>query len=101
MEYRPIGSGTWIHVGRFPRKVGADGITVLGGNEPRGERGWKLGGGGGELEERETSKFFEKGRIGAGGEVVWGLMKVENNSKKWKLRLANRVHSQESMIKSP
>jgi len=74
---------------------------ILGRNEPRGERRWKLGGSGGELEERETGKFFEKGRIGAGGEVVWGLMKVENNSKKWKLRLANRVHSQESMIKSP
>ena len=57
----------WIRVGQFPRKVGADGGTVLGRNEPRGERGWKLGGGGGELEERETSKFFEKGRIGAGG----------------------------------
>jgi hypothetical protein len=40
---------------------------ILGRNEPRGERRWKLGGGGGELEERETSKFFEKGRIGAGG----------------------------------
>jgi hypothetical protein len=101
MEYRPIGSGTWIRVGRFPRKVGADGITVLGGNEPRGERGWKFGEGGGELEEWETSKFFEKGRIGLGGQVVWGLMKIENNSKKRKLRLANRVHSQESMIKSP
>jgi hypothetical protein len=91
----------WIRVGRFPRKVGADGGTVLGRNEPRGERGWKFGEGGGELEEWETSKFFEKGRIGLGGEVVWGLMKIENNSKKRKLRLANRVHSQESMIKSP
>jgi len=74
---------------------------ILGRNEPRGERRWKLGGSGGELEERETGKFFEKGRIGLGGEVVRGLMKIENNSKKWKLRLANRVHSQESMIKSP
>jgi hypothetical protein len=73
---------------------------ILGRDEPRGEMGWKLGGGGGELEERETGKLFEKGRIGAGGEVVWGLMKVENNSKKWKLRLANRVHSQESMVES-
>jgi hypothetical protein len=74
---------------------------VLGWNEPRGEGGWKLGEGDGELEEWETSKFFEKGRIGLGGQVVWGLMKIENNSKKRKLRLANRVHSQESMIKSP
>jgi len=41
------------------------------------------------LEEWETSKFFEKGRIGLGGQVVWGLMKIENNSKKGKLRLAN------------
>jgi len=75
--------------------------VVLGRNEPRGERGWKMGDGGGELEERETGKLFEKGGISAGGEVVWGLMKIENNSKKRKLRLANRIHSQESMVKSP
>ena len=74
---------------------------ILGRDEPRRKGGWKLGNGCGELEEWETGKLFEEGRIGAGGEVVWGLMKVENNSKKWKLRLANRVHSQESMIKSP
>ena len=49
---------------------------VLGWNEPRGERGWKLGEGDGELEEWETGKFFEKGRIGLGGDVVWGLMKI-------------------------
>jgi hypothetical protein len=60
-----------------------------------------LGEGGGESEEGETSKFFEKGRIGLGGQVVWGLMKIENNSNKRKFRLANRVHSQESMVKSP
>ncbi len=54
MEHRPIGSGTWIRVGRFPPKVGADGRTVLGRNEPRGERGWELGEGCGELEEREA-----------------------------------------------
>jgi hypothetical protein len=40
---------------------------VLGRNEPRGERGWKVGDGSGEFEERDTSKLFEKGRIGAGG----------------------------------
>ena len=74
---------------------------VLGRNEPSWERGWKLGEGGGELEEWETGKFFEKGRIGLGGQVVWGLMKIENNSKKRKLRLANRVHSQKSMVKCP
>ena len=62
---------------------------VLGRNEPRGERGWKLGNGGGDLEDWETGKFFEEGRIGAGGQVVWGLMKIENNSKKRKFRLAN------------
>jgi len=39
---------------------------ILGRDEPRGERGWKFGEGGGELEEWETSKFFEKGRIGLG-----------------------------------
>jgi 5,10-methylenetetrahydrofolate reductase len=59
-----------------------------------------LGNGGGELEEWETGKLLEEGRIGAGGEVVWGLMKVENNSKKRKFGLTDGVHSQESMIKS-
>jgi hypothetical protein len=48
-----------------------------------------LGNGGGDLEDWETGKFFEEGRIGAGGQVVWGLMKIENNSKKRKFRLAN------------
>jgi hypothetical protein len=100
MEYRPIGSGTWIRAGRFPRKVGADGRTVLGGNEPRGERGWKFGEGGGELEEWETSKFFEKGRIGLGSEVVWGLMKVENNPEKRKFGLTDGVHCEEGMVES-
>jgi hypothetical protein len=90
----------WIRVGQFPRKVGADGGTVLGRNEPRGERGWKLGGGGGELEERETGKFFEKSRVGASGEVVWGLVKVENNPEKRKFGLADGVHCEESMVES-
>ena len=90
----------WIRVGRFPRKVGADGRTVLRGNEPRGERGWKLGGGGGKLEERETGKFFEKSRIGASGEVVWGLVKVENNPEKRKFGLADGVHCEEGMVES-
>ena len=59
-----------------------------------------MGGGGGKLEERETGKFFEKSRIGASGEVVWGLMKVENNSKKWKFGLTDGVHCQEGMVES-
>ena len=90
----------WIRVGRFPYKVGADGRAILGRNEPSGERGWKLGGGGGELEERETGKFFEKSRIGASGEVVWGLVKVENNPEKRKFGLADGVHCEEGMVES-
>ena len=73
---------------------------ILGRDEPRGERGWKLGGGGGELEERETGKLFEKGRIGAGGEVVWGLVKVENYPEKRKFGLADGVHCEEGMAES-
>ena len=88
----------WIRVGRFPRKIGGDGRTVLRRNEPRGERGWKFSGGGGELEERETGKFFEKSRIGASGEVVWGLVKVENNPEKRKFGLADGVHCEEGMV---
>ena len=90
----------WIPVGRCPRKIGADGGTFLGRNDPRGERGWKLGGDGGELEERETGKFFEQGRIGAGGEVVWGLVKVENNPEKRKFGLADGVYCEEGMVES-
>ncbi len=73
---------------------------ILGRDEPRGERGWKLGGGGGELEERETGKLFEKGRIGAGGEVVWGLVKVENYPEKRKFGLADGLYCEEGMVES-